>query len=449
MQRPGTVFAFLAAITLFTLWPVLGAPLVLDDPEVLQSAPASWGEFFRSLPDPVQRPLARATLALDRWVAPEAFDRRHWGAMGHSAPPGTYTELRLTGGAIHAANAFLVWLLVSRWFLPGCPAAALFAAALFAAHPVSVSTAGYIAQRGTLLSTSGCLAGCVAFLRAFGVGEGKVSAARGILGTGLCILAAVFSHGQGLAAVLLPAGLVCVGWAEAGRHARAGWILATAAGSALVAWWLWREAGSLAAAGRSVSGEIIAQCRALAGGLGKAALARPHPLDGAPAGFAWGAVAFVLAGVAWVLANATERRILMVGAAGVLAMLMPAALFPLKDPFFAHRLYPALAAFALIVSVAVSVLESRVRRGAWPALAAGFLFIAASGRAQAVSLSGHTHAWGDSCRSAPRSPRVRVNLGNAWALAGSPVRARAQYARTLVIDPDHRGAAENLKRLSD
>ncbi len=435
MRRPGTVFALLAVLALAVLWPSLAAPLVLDDPEVLQSAPASWGAFLGTLPDPSLRPLARASLVIDRLLAPEAFDRRHWGTMGHSAPAGAYAGPRLVNAALHAANAWLVWCLVSR-LLPGRPAASLLAAILFAVHPVSVSAAGYVAQRGTLLATFFGLSACVALMSAPG--------AAGTVRAALLAAAAVWSHGLGLATLPVLAGLALKGRDAAARRL---FFPAAAAGMLLGGWWLRREAGYLAEAGRSASGEVAAQCRALSGETGEAMLARPHALDGAPAGAAWGLVVASFLAAAGMLAAGTERRILAAGAAAAAVLLLPSAVFPLKDPFFAHRLYPAAAAASLCAAVFGAAAERLAGRRALALLGTVVLLAAAAGRTQASSLSGHVRVWTGSCRANPRSARVQVNLGNSWALAGSPSRARAHYARTLAIDPGHRGAAENLERL--
>lgn len=441
MHRPGTVLAVLAALALAAAWPALGGGLLLDDPEVLASASRPLGDLLPALLDPVERPLARLSFFADRLWNPEALDARHWGTMGHSAPAGAYAGIRVANAAIHAANAWLVWLLLSRWLLTGRPRAAFLAAAAFAVHPVGVSTAAYIAQRGVLLSASGTLLACVGVFR--GVERRGPSPGKPFLLAAAGMVLAVGSHPAGVMAPFIALGALRLAH---GRERLPAWV--PVVGIALVlAAGIWgvrrlgREAEEMRRAGREPEILVAGQRGALPGDLGRMLLARPAPLDGGGSRAAWGWAPLAVFAAAGVFFAGAGRRAFAAGLAVLFLACLPLAVFPLKDPSFSHRLYLAAAGGA----ACLAALLSQGGRGAVAGLFLVCVFLA--GRWQARSFSTPLSAWADSARAAPRAARVQVNLGNGWALAGRPAQARAHYARTLAIDPDHRGARENLKRI--
>lgn len=443
VQRPSAVAALLAALALAAVWPALGGGLLLDDPEVLASASRPLGDLLPALLDPVERPLARMSFLADRLWNPEAFDARHWGTMGHSAPPGAYAGIRAANAAIHAANAWLVWLLLSRWLLPGRPRAALLAATAFAVHPAAISTAAYIAQRGMLLSASGSLLACVGVFQ--GAERNASSRRKPLLLASAGIVLAAGSHPAGVLTPLLALGAFRM---AGGRERLLPWVPAVGVALVLAAgvWGarrLAREGDEMRGAGRDPEALAAAQQAALPGDLGRMLLARPAPLDGGSvrAEWGWGPLAALAAGGVFLAGSA--RRAFAAGLGVLFLACLPLAVFPLKDASFSHRFYLALAGGA----ACLAALPPAGGRGLVAGLFLACVFLA--GRGQARSLSTTLSAWADSARAAPRSARVQVNLGNGWALSGRAAQARAHYARALAIDPGHRGARENLKRLED
>jgi hypothetical protein len=84
-----------------------------------------------------------------------AVDHSLWGL----APAGYHA----TNALLHAIDACLVLLLVMR--LTGRPGLSLFAAGLFAVHPVNVENVAWVAERKTLLATAFGLGSLLAYLR--------------------------------------------------------------------------------------------------------------------------------------------------------------------------------------------------------------------------------------------------------------------------------------------
>jgi tetratricopeptide (TPR) repeat protein len=115
---------------------------------------------------------------------------------------------------LHAANAVLLWLILSRLSVP----AAFWAAAVFALHPVHVESVAWIAERKNVLSGFFYLASVLAWFRfAPPEGPGSGSARRGCYAVVVALfLAALLSK---TVTASLPAAIALVLWWKRGRLA--------------------------------------------------------------------------------------------------------------------------------------------------------------------------------------------------------------------------------------
>lgn len=125
----------LPALVALVYLPSLGYPFQFDDYNVIVDNPAvhSLDAWWRSMPG--IRPLLKLSYALNWALAPSPF------------------AFRLVNVALHAANALLVYLLLSelarRRALP--PLLPLLVAALFAVHPIQTEAVTYICGRSVSL----------------------------------------------------------------------------------------------------------------------------------------------------------------------------------------------------------------------------------------------------------------------------------------------------------
>lgn len=152
-----------AAILVY--WPGLSGPFVFDDYPNIVTNPKVHPEHLDAVsleramqgyePGDIGRPLATLSFALNYYCSGDK--------------PWSY---KLTGVAVHAVNAALVfWLLLtivrlpnlsSKYGAPFCFAIAL----LWAVHPLQVSTVLYVVQRMESLSLSFVLAGLISYVHA-------------------------------------------------------------------------------------------------------------------------------------------------------------------------------------------------------------------------------------------------------------------------------------------
>ena len=108
--------------------------------------------------------------------------------------------------ALHAISALLVWRILERLRIPG----ALFAAAIFALHPVNVESVAWIAQLKNTLSLPLALLSLLFFLRH----EREGGWWRLALSLGLFLLSAL-AKGMTLT---LPVVLLACAWWQRGSH---------------------------------------------------------------------------------------------------------------------------------------------------------------------------------------------------------------------------------------
>ena len=118
---------------------------VVNNPQIQNLSLAQLADIFSSTFKGSYHPLPLLSYALEHAL---------WGLA-----PGGY---HATNAVLHALDTCLVWLLVIR--LTGRPGLSLFAAALFAVHPVNVENVAWVAERKTLLATGFGLASLLVYL---------------------------------------------------------------------------------------------------------------------------------------------------------------------------------------------------------------------------------------------------------------------------------------------
>ena len=156
----------LLALAAACFWPGLRGPWLFDDFfNILDNAalrldrPDSASLLraaFAVESGPLRRPVAYLTLALN-----------HYFADGTAS---TF-PFKLTNLAIHLLNVLLVWALAGLigrrlWPAPQAAVFALAAAALFALHPIMLSSVLYVVQRMSSLAATFSLAALICFIRA-------------------------------------------------------------------------------------------------------------------------------------------------------------------------------------------------------------------------------------------------------------------------------------------
>ncbi len=141
--------------------------------------------------------------------------------------------------------------------------------------------------------------------------------------------------------------------------------------------------------------------------------------------------------LAFVLWKARVSHPLVVsGAVWICLTLAPAALVPNSDPFNESRAYPAMAGFAVILGSLFQTASRCLPR--LPVVAAAGLLLAmipASASRNSVWRS-DVALWQDAAKKSPQKARVHYNLGAAWARAGDLARAEESFTRALALDPE-------------
>ena len=157
----------LLALAAACYWPGLRGPWLFDDyPNILENAAIRLdglnglalqkAAFVEHGAGPLGRPVAYASFALNHYFADGTA----------SAFP-----FKLTNLAIHLLNVLLVWALAGLigrrlWSAPQAAVFALAAAALFALHPIMLSSVLYVVQRMSSLAATFSLAALICWLRA-------------------------------------------------------------------------------------------------------------------------------------------------------------------------------------------------------------------------------------------------------------------------------------------
>lgn len=410
--------------------PAASGGFQFDDRRVIVDRPA-----LRDLGRFAREDFLRDLLALSRPVTDLTFalDLRRSGPS-----PGAFHR---TSVLLHLAAVVLAYLLAARlarragWRGRGLP---LFAAAVFALHPLQSQAVSYLAQRSEVLASLLHLAALLLLLVADDAGPRR----RGLLAWGAALLVFVLAMGAKVVAVTLPAtfllAAVCLRDPAADRPGGGTrWTLLLAAPFvALAAAVAVRQVAALeggASAGFDVPGlgaraylltqgrVILAYLRLLAWPAGqnvdhevetsRSLLEPPQTLL---AGLALAALIALATRLVVVARRSGEPRAAAARLVGFgwlwfLATLAPTSSFvPLADPLVEHRLYLATLGIALAAGAGAGWATERL----------------AGGRAR---------------RSAAKSPtkaRARLNYGHELRNAGKPAQALAEYRQALRLASD-------------
>lgn len=443
--RLAAALAGLAALAALAFAPALAAGFVFDDRADVLDNPASTPAGFAAALGRTNRPLTKATYALQRgWTgaAPLPF---HAGNL-----------------LLHLAATLLVFALVRRVLDRSVSAhadlAAWLAAALWALHPAAAEAVAPVAARSAPLAAVLLLA---SFLLVTGARPPAWPAA---LGAGALALAAPLARET---ALVLPA-LVLAWQATLGagepRAAIRRRLLPALGGGALAALALalsarQRELVAFSLATRPPLESLRGNVAALFDLAGLWLVPGRVSADPAPpAELAWSSpallarLALLAAAVALAVAARRHHPESAFAAGWTLVALVPSnSLIWRLDPVAPRALYLASIGPALLAALAVGALARRGAAAPAPrrAAAAAALALALALPLGALARSAQHRAglwaepaalWADAAAKAPARARPWNNLGVELLLAGRLDESEAAFRRALVLDPQATGA---------
>ena len=431
----------IAAFVALAYWRVVQCGFIWDDDDyvtqnpVLRSWSGLWQIWFEPTSLPQYYPLVHTTF----WLEFQLWGL--WAAGYH-----------LVNVVLHAISALLVFRLARRLSLP----AALFAALLFAVHPVHVESVAWITERKNVLSL---LCYLLAAQRWFAWHDhrGKLDYGIGLL----WLLCALWSK---TVTASLPAALLVVVWWRDGRISSRAWLGAAPwfAIGALLGWFTvhleathvgaadapWQLAGAerLLVAGRAVwfyAGSLLwpfATC-----------FNYPRWEVDAANLLQW---AFPLAAVLAVGGGLLMRHRIGRGPAAALLVfggtLVPAIgffdVYPFRYSFVAdHFQYHASIALLIggsaLAAHSLHRMPARVRQG----LAVLWLLaLTYAAQAQVAEYRDYETLWQATLQKNPQSALSLANLGAIATNRGDTEAARDYLQRTLAIDPTSDEALLNL-----
>ena len=445
--RLAIVAAVIAAATLLSYLPALGARYIWDD-----EAYVTGNETLRTLG-------GLADIWLSPWATPQYYPLVHttfwleyrlWGL----APAGYH----LVNVALHAANAVLVYLLLRRLKLPG----ALLAAGLFALHPVHVESVAWITERKNVLSALLYLSAMLTYLRFRPLGENGGGERRTYILALALFAGALLS--KTVTASMPAAFLLLVYWKE-GRITRRDVLLLLpffALGLVAGGNTAWLEKHRVGAYGAdwalSFAERVLIAGRAVWFYFGK--LVWPHPLvfiyprwelDAAsPAQWAFPAAAvLVVAGL--VAARGRLGRGPLVAVLFFGGTLFPALgffdVYPMRFSFVADH-FQYLASLGLLALLAAGAAQAFARpdrrRIGHGAAALWLLALGTLTYAQSVHYHDYETLWLDTLSKNPGCWMARNNLGLLYEKTGRTEEAVAQYRLALEVKPGAPDAHTNL-----
>ncbi len=411
-----------------------------DDYNVIVDNPAvhTWGAFLAGLPAGI-RPLLKLTYTLN-WTS-------GLGLFG----------FHLVNVALHAANAVMLFLLVSRLGGPSVSRfAALLPALLFAVHPVQTEAVTYISGRSVSLMTFFYLGSILTWLR------GRERGSRCLLyaaSPALFLLAAASKE----VALTLPFALVLcesvrrgrTGWREAFRAQAVHWGLLAVLVLIFLAHVGYGRLLEACFAIRGAGANLLTQVHGVGYLLSRLVL--PHALNIDPdlsVVSEWTSAllpetlllgALLAAG----FIGREKRSLARFGILWFFLHLVPTNSFiPRLDVANERQLY--LAAWGLFVAMAPGVDRLRARCGenGVKAIAAVLVVVLAAFTVSRNSVyRSEVTLWEDTARKSPGKARAWNNLGYAYRQAGRTGDAESAYLRALRIDPGYDLARGNLRTL--
>ena len=396
----------------------------------------SWGAFLAGLPHGI-RPLLKFTYTLN-WTS-------GLGLFG----------FHLVNVTLHAANAFMLFLLASK-VVGASGFAALLPALLFAVHPVQAEAVTYICGRSVSLMAFFYLGSLLAYLR------GRERGSRFLLYLASPILFLLATAAKEVALTLPFALVLC----EAVRRERTGWVEALRAQG--IHWGLLASLAVLfiAHAGYGRLLEVCFDIRGAAANLFTqlhgisyllSLLFLPHSLNfdpDLPVFSGWSTVLLPEALLLSALLAAGffglwKRSPAGFGILWFFLHLVPTNSFiPRFDVANERQLY--LASWGLFLALASGADLLRKKWGErWVTSVAVLLVVALGGFTVSRNTVYRTQValWEDTVRTSPGKARVQNNLGYAYELAGRFKEAEAAYLRALRVDPGYVLARRNLKAL--
>lgn len=408
------------------------------------------------------RPLLQTTYAVDYALA--GYDVRTW---------------RATNLLLHVVTALAVFFLGRRLFgsraavpVPGVPpaagdVAALFAALLFAAHPIGSGCVNYISARSSGLVAALVLPAVVLYLRALADPPARGAWLGALVLLALGILTKI--EAVSLVPVLFLTDVLLdpakqdrplLRRALDGALWRRLWPFVVVALALGVLWWSrtgLADSSTRAGAGVTPGVYLLTQLRAwwyyvglLGAPLDLVADDPTYPLSHSIL-----EPRVLLALGAWiavvVLALAAARR---VPAATFLVLaffvwLAPhSSVVPLAEPVNEHRPYLPLTGVVLLASVALAAVVWRV--AARPKLVIALLLaillvpLVLLTRARNLDWRNAETLWADTARKAPASPRAQMNYGLALMRRGAYAEAEARFREAARLAPGYALAQTNL-----
>ena len=444
--------AAIAAVCFGIYANVLDADWVLDDWDNIVHNPSDrWTELSFSQ-------LARTvTGATDRRpVAHVSFGLNHYfGGLD-------VTGYHVVNLLVHAANGLLVYVLALQLFAraralrdqataPLGPdvlrPAALFAALLFAAHPLQTQSVSYVVQRMNSLAVTFYLSALLLALRARTTPGG---AARRVLYC-LALCCGLLALGTKEIAFTLPAAYWLVGWCFEG-DLRLAWLrrrafpLGLYGLAAAVLLWLSLTSAGWAELDFGPGERLLTQARVVVFYLSLIACPLPsrlnllHEIEVSrslldPVSTLL-SVMLLAALAAFAIREAHRRRVLFFGVAWfLLQLLLESSLVPLRM-IFEHRTYLPMVGVALLVSWGLFTLL-RARRVAAVVVAAALVAaLSTATRVRNETWSDSRLLWADVAAKSPGDWLARMQMGSVLARAGRYEEALAEIDEAIRIEPD-------------
>lgn len=409
--------------------------MVADNPMVRGFTADHLRWAFTASPTGAYQPLAYLTWMLDHAL---------WGADARG--------YHLSGVLLHALAAALACLAARRLYALAAPGsgaadrdlAAVFAALVFALHPLRAESVSWIAERRDPLSGVLWLGALIAYLRAREPGRprGSLAAVHALYA------AACLSKGT---AVTLPAVLLVLdAWplrrrmGEALREKLPMLALGAALGALAVARqaqddasWSLADHGAAARLAQSAFALLFYVRRTLwPAGLSPFYELRA-PLDPSEARFTLSALALALCCAAAWRQRGERPWLAAAGAAYVLVLLPLSGLLQAGSQLVADRYsYIACLPLAALAGGGLLAALGRVRAPALAAAAACLIGLAAACVAQQAHWSDDGALWERALALDPRSPTGHLNLGTEHARRGRLAEAESSFREALESDPE-------------
>ncbi len=365
--------------------------------------------------------------------------------------------------ALHAANVILLWLVLRRLNVPG----AIWAASLFAVHPIMVESVAWVTERKNVLSTFFYLCSFSALLRFWSPEQEQPQSEGRWRFYVLALLLFAAALCSKTVACSLPAAFLLVRWWKHGRLTwRDAWVTAPffAIGLVMAMNTAVLEKHQVGASGKewdfSALDRVLIAGRAL--WFYVATLAWPAQLTFIYPrwqinAWTWWQYLFPLAALGaiaalWALRGRLGRGPLT-AALFFAGTLVPALgffnVYPMRYSFVAdHFQYLASVGMLALVGAAIELFRLRFAANLSRSIAAAsglvLVVLAALTWRQVGVYKDVETLWNDTLVKNPSCWMAHNNLGNALADRGQVDAAIAHYRTTLEIKPDHFEAEHNL-----